>query len=366
VRLTLVISSLEAGGAERVLSTLANDWTGRGHEVTVVTDAPRTTDHYVLDSRVRRITLDTPSNSSSLYDKFARNFVRLKRLRSTLLHTSPDAVVAFGNTVNVRAVLAGVRLGVPTLISERTDPRLSPLPWPWRVLRRFSYPMADILVVQTRSVGEWAGRWLDGSSVRIIPNPVCVPKRTAPRPAALGVRPTLAAVGRMGPEKGFDMLLPAFAETGLASSGWQLVILGDGQERAALEAQAEALGLRHDVVMPGVVTDPQQWLFHADIFALSSRFEGFPNALLEAMACGLPVAAFDCPSGPGEIVRHEETGLLVPPGDTKALAAVITRLANDADLRRRLGSAAASDVTARYSPEHISSLWEEILTGLKA
>jgi len=169
----------------------------------------------------------------------------------------------------------------------------------------------------------------------------------------------------MGPEKGFDMLLPAFAETGLASSGWQLVILGDGQERAALEAQAEALGLRHAVVMPGVVADPQQWLLHADIFALSSRFEGFPNALLEAMSCGLPVAAFDCPSGPGEIVRHEETGLLVPPGDAKALAAVITRLANDTDLRRRLGNAAASDVAARYSPERIVSLWEELLMGCR-
>jgi glycosyltransferase involved in cell wall biosynthesis len=147
---------------------------------------------------------------------------------------------------------------------------------------------------------------------------------------------------------------------------WQLVILGEGPERASLQRQVEELGLQGSVLMPGVVRDPEQWLQHAELFVLSSRFEGFPNALLEAMQCGLPVAAFDCPSGPGEIVRHEQTGLLVPPGDTEALSAAISRLANDENLRRRLGSAAAADVATRFSLERISAMWEEMLEGLTA
>ena len=121
---------------------------------------------------------------------------------------------------------------------------------------------------------------------------------------------------------------------------------------------------KDSVLMPGIVKNPEQWLQHAAMFVLSSRFEGFPNALLEAMQCGLPVAAFDCPSGPGEIVRHEQTGLLVPAGDVDALAAAITRLASDADLRQRLGSAAAADVASRFSLQHIASMWEALLVGV--
>jgi glycosyltransferase involved in cell wall biosynthesis len=150
----------------------------------------------------------------------------------------------------------------------------------------------------------------------------------------------------------------------LAGPTWQLVILGEGPERASLQRQVEELGLQGSVLMPGVVRDPEQWLQHAELFVLSSRFEGFPNALLEAMQCGLPVAAFDCPSGPGEIVRHEQTGLLVPPGDTEALSAAISRLANDENLRRRLGSAAAADVATRFSLERISAMWEELWCSL--
>jgi glycosyltransferase involved in cell wall biosynthesis len=143
-----------------------------------------------------------------------------------------------------------------------------------------------------------------------------------------------------------------------------LVILGDGPERDALQRRAAELGLKDAVLMPGVVKLPEQWLQHAELFVLSSRFEGFPNALLEAMQCGLPVAAFDCPSGPAEIVRHEHTGLLVSAGDVAALAAAIARLAGDEDLSRRLGREAAADVASRFSLQHIASMWEELLSDV--
>jgi len=216
-------------------------------------------------------------------------------------------------------------------------------------------------VVQTESVAQWARRFVAAERVYVIPNPVRPPPPVRSRPDALGNRCTVIAVGRLTPQKGFDLLLNAFARAALPLTAWQLVILGEGPERPALEAQIRMLGLEHNVLMPGVVADPERWLQHAELFVLSSRFEGFPNALLEGMSCGLAVVAFDCPSGPGEIIRTEQTGLLIPPADTDALTAAIARLARDPDLSRRLGTAAALDVAQRFNLNRVAELWEAVL-----
>jgi GalNAc-alpha-(1->4)-GalNAc-alpha-(1->3)-diNAcBac-PP-undecaprenol alpha-1,4-N-acetyl-D-galactosaminyltransferase len=360
----MTLSSLAAGGTERVLAMLAGALQERGHQVFVVTDAPATSDHYPLEPGIRRITLGLPSDSGLLWSRVWRNFLRVMRLRSEIRTLRPTAVIAFGDTANVRAVLAGIGTGIPVVVSERTDPRENPQPWALNVLRRLLYPRADAVVAQTQSVAAWIGAFVQSARVRVIPNPVRNLSATSLRPNALAQRNTAVAVGRLGQEKGFDVLLDAYARSKLTAAGWQLVILGDGPERDALQRRIDELGLQGAVLMPGVVKNTEQWLQHAQLFVLSSRFEGFPNALLEAMQCGLPVAAFDCPSGPGEIVRHEQTGLLVPAGDVEALAAAIARLAGDADLRQRLGSAAAADVSSRFSLQHIGSMWEELLVGI--
>ncbi len=366
MRLLLVISSLTAGGAERVLATMANLWSTQGHEVTVVTDAGTKLDHYSLDLRVRRIVLGLQSDSSRLHHKITRNLRRIARLRVVISATSPTAVIAFGDTVNTRALISCLGLGVPVLISERVDPRQHTIPLAWRALRRLLYPFATRLIVQTDSVAGWARFVVPNQCVRVIPNPVRPHQPPAERPALMRAERTILAIGRLVPQKGFDLLLSAFASAAIRASHWQLVILGEGPDRSSLQAQIETLGLRHAVLMPGVVPDPEIWLQHADMYVLSSRFEGFPNALLEAMHCGLPVIAVDCPSGPREIVQHEHTGLLVPLGDIGALATAISRLAGDQGLRERLGAAAAGDVAQRFGLERVGAMWEEVLCNINS
>lgn len=361
MHLLLVITSLAAGGAERVMSTLATSWQQRGHEVTLVTDASPETDHFRVPSEVRRVSFNAPSTSWKSPDRLTRNLLRIRRLRNQVLASRPDIIISFGDTTNVRTVIASAGLGIPVIVSERTDPRRNPLPWPWRVLRRLSYPQAALLVVQTRSVAEWALAFVDTTRIAVIPNPVRLIENKAKPLAEHGGSGMVIAVGRLSREKGFDLLLEAFARSRIASCGWKIAILGEGPERRSLTNLAHELGISSSLVMPGVVESPEAWLRMADIFVLSSRFEGFPNALLEAMTCGLPVVSFDCPSGPAEIVKHATTGLLIPPSSIDELSNALQRLSEDSRLRESLGSAGERDVAARFSLDHVLGLWDQVL-----
>ena len=209
----------------------------------------------------------------------------------------------------------------------------------------------------------WARGVVPTSKIHLIPNPVRVeptPDDAPPALASLIDERAIVAVGRMSPEKGFDLLIDAFARVHAGRPEWRLVILGEGTERPRLEAQIKRLGLRAAVELPGTVPDPAEAFRRAGIFALSSRIEGFPNALLEAMAAGLPVVAADCPYGPAEIVQDEWNGMLVPVGNADALATGLLRLIDDPELRARLGARATS-VAEAYSPEKIMGSWNRVV-----
>lgn len=177
--------------------------------------------------------------------------------------------------------------------------------------------------------------------------------------------PTVVAVGRLERQKGFDVLIKAHSRLRIGGSRHRLVILGEGRLRAELQRLAEDLHVSDSVVMPGFVKDPFSVLRTADVFALSSRFEGFPIVLVEALALNLPTVAADCPSGPAEILDNGKYGLLVPPEDESGLAEALDRVLIDPDLRDRLRRGAPSRASA-FAPEEIIPHWEALLHGVCA
>jgi glycosyltransferase involved in cell wall biosynthesis len=371
-RLALVISALDDGGAQRVLVLLANHWRARGAEVTVITLASAETDVFRLAPGVRRVALGLRGRPRHLLEGALNNRRRLKALRRALREARPEAVISFVTETNLLALGAGLGLGVPVIVSERSDPRRQPLGAIRRGLRRMLYPRAAAVVVQTERVARWARESLPRARVTVIPNPAvrhegARPGDRPPRDGAAGPGPAggrlVVGMGRLSREKGFDVLMRAFARCAATRPDWSLLIAGEGEERAHLVDLRGRLGLAARVRLPGRVADPGGLLRRADLFVLPSRHEGFPNALLEAMACGLPVVAFDCPSGPAEIVRPGQDGLLVPACDEEALAAAMRRLMDDEAERRRLG-ARAVEVLERFGLDRVMAAWETVVDGV--
>jgi glycosyltransferase involved in cell wall biosynthesis len=323
------------------MSLLANHLVGRGHCVHLLTLDAQRPDFYSLDPRVVRKVLDLQDASKSLLEAVYNNIQRVCVLRRALHQTAPDLVISFLDTTNVLTLLATRGRRVPVIVMEQIDPTQYPLSPHWVKLRRLLYPRADAVVSPTDRVATWAKEFVPSDRVHTIPNPVAPPtdqhqEVDLPLPCGHFV----AAMGRLHPQKGFDMLLPAFAQCAHRHSEWNLVILGEGKERPHLRGLADDLGIAERVLMPGTIRNPGAVLRKADFFVMSSRFEGLPLALLEALACGLPAVSFDCPTGPREIIRDGIDGLLVPPENVDALAAAMDRLISNPLERQRMAERA--------------------------
>lgn len=349
----LVINSLNCGGAERVMTLLANHWAGRGHQVTLQTlsqDAP----FFPLDPRVELLSMPAAQGGHPLKSLF--ELLRTgHRLRTALKRLRPDGVISFAPRVNLKTLIAARGLGLQVVVSERNDPSQRPLSRHWSRQRLRWYPRAQRVVVQTESVRRWfAERGVTNTTV--VANPVEQPTFAWRTPSS---NPLILSVGRLVSQKGHGDLIAAVAALG--RSDVRLRILGEGPERDTLRALGDRLGLGERLEMPGVVVEKEPHYAEASAFVLSSHYEGFPNALVEAMAVGLPCISYDCPSGPSDLIDHETNGLLVPLKDVEGLGAAVARVLDHPDLARRWADAAPSAVRS-LGVEAIAARWEALFS----
>ena len=352
----LVIGSLQGGGAERQISDMANYWAAKDWRVVLTTwSGPEVADFYPLDARVQRVHLATQDHCTASKLPIRTNLTRVARLRRLVKTVRPDVVLSFLTESNVLTVLAGLGLDVRVAISERVHPaRHTALPWIWGILRRVFYRRADAVVAQTEDAAQWLNRNCR-AQVTVIPNAL----RDLPMPS--GERSdVIVAVGRLTHQKGFDLLLRAFARVSPTAAEWKLVIVGEGEERLRLTRLRAELLLDNRVEFVGQTPDVVGWMARAGLIVQPSRFEGFPNVVLEGMGLGAAVICADCPSGPADLIEDGVNGRLVPIEDVDTLAKVMSELIARPDERARLGRA-ASHVRERYRQEVMMDRWEACL-----
>lgn len=351
-KIIIVIASLGGGGSERVVVDLCEYLVSQGLNVTVLTLNGDDPDAYALAASVARERMEIRSDAHSPFQSIRFEWDRLTRMRDRIVSLSPDRVLSFIDLTNVRVLASLTGTGIPIIVSERIHPAHHSIGRKWNWLRRVIYRKANSTVVQTDDIANWFKSHVPTKRLVVIPNAV----RKWGRLSDQEPDRIVLAIGRLHPQKGFDLLIQAFARSDLGASGWRLVILGEGESRASLERLAVDLGIARLVRMPGHVRDVADWISSASIFALSSRYEGFPNVLLEAMQMGRACIAFDGPTGTAELIQHDVNGLVVPKGDVTALHNALINLASDLNLRTRLGREAAK-VSRTHDPEYVYSLW---------
>lgn len=362
MNVTCVLDSLGGGGAERVMTHLAGGLARRGHRVTLTTIDSSVPDFYAVPEGVDRSAV-AGTDGKCRWFQLGRQLRRLRALRRLISGQKPDIIISFVDITNILTLAAFRSTETPVIVCEQINPLYYHISPHWAILRRLLYPSAAKVVMLTEDTLKWARSFTPAGKAVAIPSPVPAPafSENPAKPDFFGERRNLIAIGRLTRQKGFDILLSAFAGIAAGFPEWQLTIMGEGPERTRLETLRDGLGLSGRVTMPGTRPAPHDILKRADLFVMSSRFEGFGMALAEALACGVPAISFDCPSGPGLIIRHGVDGLLVPPGDEQGLAEAMSQLMSD-DARREKMAARAPEVTQRLSLEKYLDAWETIMT----
>lgn len=348
------------GGAEKVMAALSSHLVESGHDVRLLAVRPDPVFYPVHEKIDFRISDIPTPDDASMAARLINFYRKVWWLRKEFREGKPEVIVSFTEVANCMALVAGKGMKIPIMVSERVNPIFHPVPSIYQFLRKKFYPGAAAVVLQTEDLKAWASGWIRDERIKVIPNPVGVPPESGVKPQDYlkDDRKTIAAMGRFAHQKGFDMLLEAFSK--VDRTGWKLLILGDGALRKELEDCRTSLGLEKDVFLPGVVKDPAPLLRACDLFVMSSRYEGFPNALCDAMACGLPVISFNCPSGPADIIRNGIDGELVPDGDVDALASAMKKLMDDGSKRKDM-SEKALEITTRFSHDRVMGMWDEAI-----
>ncbi|PCI88901.1 MAG: glycosyl transferase [Hyphomicrobiales bacterium] len=363
MKILFLTSSMGGGGAERVAALLSNAWVEQEHEVVLMpTFSGRGNCAYKLHEKVDLKYL------ADLVDGSSNKLKRLWALRKYILAKKPDIIIAFLPDVNIAALLCAKGTGIPVIVSERIYPNIG-IKNAGNIagyLREKIYKWAKCVVVQTSGVEQWVLENCPGSETKVIPNPVVYPlpvseSTNLPEEVVEPKRKLILGTGRFHSQKRFDYLIKAFSKIATQHHDWDLAIVGEGELRPELEKLRRELKLENRVHLPGFTGAPANWYERADIFVLSSAYEGFPNSLLEAMSYGLASVAFDVKTGPSDLIINEKSGILLnDENNVSQLADALNNLIKD-EIKRNEIATNALYVREKYAMSNILKMWDEIL-----
>lgn len=362
MKITYVTSTLTSGGAERVISLLANNFAERGYEVEMIALTSISPDYYTLNPKVKFIHADKVSKWGLLGE--------LWWFRRHIKKEQPDVVIAFMEAVYEFVLLALLGTKTPVISSERLDPAL--ISWPRKVLRWLLLPTATAHVVQTQQIKQYYNQRIQ-KKTHIIYNPVNERvfetsydndddnENTKSKIKEERVN-RIISVGRLYPQKNQKMMIEAFAKIAKKYSKWSLVIYGEGYLREDLDILVEKLKVKDKVLLPGRCETVIEEVAKSKVFCLSSDYEGMSNAMIEALCVGTPVISTKV-SGTDELIRDGENGLLVDIGDTDGLAQAFEKLLSNQELREKIGKE-GQKLAAKFKMDTIVDQWEKLIKSV--
>lgn len=352
MKILFCIGNLSKGGAERVVANLCN-YLIKEDETTIVTTKGKKSE-YNLDERIK---INCLENEEANKNFILKNIERIKKLQKIVKNENPDIIISFLPEPSYRILFLKIfNHKLKVIVSVRNDPKVEYKSILSKCVMKILYPLANGFVFQTQEAQEYFCRNIQKKSI-IIPNPIkeefiCEPY--------IGEREKIiVTVGRLEEQKNHKMLIEAFSKLSEEFSEYKLIIYGEGSLRKELEKQIKDLKLLNRVLLPGQVDNIKEKIYKASLFVLSSKYEGMPNALMEAMALGIPCISTDCPcGGPRFLIKNGDNGYLVNINNVEELANTIKKVVKSDQTKV---SKNANKITIKLNPKNINNKWKKYI-----
>ena len=348
--IVLITSAWKMSGVYRIESELTREWQRQGHRVSIIN----------ANGRIMHDALNAMKIQSEKEEPRIKPITLINRFFRLIwffhIHKS-DTIVALSITADCFAALFGLLVRNKVVISERNDPSQYPESHTYRKFRDFCFRFADVCVFQTDDARAYFSTSIQKKGV-VIPNPI---NDDIPEFDAVQREKVVMSTGRLKAQKNFPMLIRAFAEFSKQFPEYRLKIYGDGELLDELKQLADSLDIINKVDFEGFNDDIYPLMASASIFVMSSNYEGISNAMLEALAIGVPTICTDCPAGGArQMIEDGINGLLVPVGDVKALQEAMQRVASDEGFAATLGQNGKL-IRKKYPLDRIASMWIEVM-----
>lgn len=353
MRILFAIDTLGKGGAERVISNLANYFINE-NEVSIMT-LRQVPIAYKLNSKINIINVEK-ENKNKIY----REINNIRKIKQIVKSYSPDIIVSFLPAITYRVMIANKFCKKKVIISVRNDPKIEYKNLLKKLLMKVLFSKADGFVFQTEEAKQYFSKNIQNKSI-IIPNPIN--EDFIEKPFEGERKKEIVSVGRLEKQKNHELLIKAFSMLDKKFNDYKLIIYGEGNERDNLENLLKTHKLEDRVLLPGKVDDIKYQIYDTTLFVLSSDYEGMPNALMEAMALGLPVISTDCPcGGPKFLIKNNINGILVPINDEEKMKIAIENILSDKEFSNKL-SINANKISVDLNPKEINKKWGEFIMG---